>query len=119
MDAEVTWKVSEDFNGLFEAIFNCKRELTKLCFAKFGSAKITEYKVFAPHKVCELMLLGDGHTLIKGKEFDTYCHRALTDFEQFKLFKTKLYGDSIVRVEAKFEMGEGIGKYWYGNVQLT
>lgn len=119
MDAEVTWKVSEDVNSLLEAVLNCKRELTKNCFAKFGSAKIAEYKVFAPYKVCELMLLSEGHTLIKVKQFDTYCHKAITEFEHFKLFKTKLYGDNVVRVEAKFEVDEGVGKYWYGNIMLS
>jgi hypothetical protein len=119
MDANVTWNVSEDTASLLEAISKCKKELTKLCFAKFGSAKISEYKVFAPQKVCELLLLADGNTLIKGKEFDSYCHKALTDFEQFRLFKTKMFGDSILRIEAKFDVGEGICKHWYGDVTLA
>lgn len=119
MDSEVTWKVSEDFNGLLEAILTCKRELTKCCFAKFGSAKITEYKVFAPQKVCELLQYTEGCKPIKGKQFDSYCHKAVSDFEQFRLFKTKFYGENVVRVEAKFEVGEGIGKYWYGDIVLT
>lgn len=119
MDVEVTWKVSEDFNGLIEAILACKRELTKCCFAKFGSAKIAEYKVFAPQKVCELIQYSSDHKPVKGKSSDTYCHKAVTDFDQFRLFKTKMFGDQVVRVEAKFEVGEGIGKYWYGDVVLT
>ena len=119
MDTEVTWKVSEDFNGLHEAILTCKRELTKCCFAKFGSAKISEYKVFAPQKVCELLQYVEGNKPIKRKDFDSYCHKTVAEFEQFVLFKTKMFGDQVVRVEAKFEVGEGIGKYWYGDVVLT
>lgn len=119
MDAEVTWTVSEDFNGLLEAILNCKRELTKLCFAKFGSAKIMEYKVCAPQKVCELLLLSENCTLIKGKQFDSYCYKALADFEHFRLFKTKMHGESVIRLEALFDIGEGVGKHWYGDVVLT
>jgi hypothetical protein len=119
MDVEVTWKVSEDFNGLLESILACKRELTKCCFAKFGSAKISEYKVFAPQKVCELLQYAEGNKPLKDKKLDSYCHKAVSDFDQFRLFKTKMFGDGVVRVEAKFEVGEGIGKYWYGDVVLT
>ena len=119
MDAEATWKVSEDFNGLLEAILTCKRELTKCCFAKFGSAKIIEYKVFAPQKVCELLQYSEECKPLKKKDLDSYCHKVVSEFEHFKLFKTKMYGDQVVRVEAKFEVGEGIGKYWYGDVVLT
>jgi hypothetical protein len=119
MDTEVTWKVSEDFDGLLEAVLTCKRELTKLCFAKFGSAKISEYKVFAPQKICELLQYSERFKPYKSKELDSYCHKVVAEFEQFKLFKTKMFGDRVVRVEAKFEVGEGIGKYWYGDVVLT
>ena len=118
MDAEVKWKVSEDYNGLLEAIYNCKRELTKRCFSKFGSAKIVEYGVFAPSKVCELLMLSEDCKPIKGKEFDTYCHKAVANFEQFRLMKTKFYGDDIIRIEAKFEVGTASCKQWYGNVVL-
>ena len=119
MDTEVTWKVSEDFDGLLEAILTCKRELTKCCFAKFGSAKISEYKVFAPQKVCELLQYADGSKPLKNKEMGSYCHKVVAEFDQFVLFKTKMFGEQVVRVEAKFEVGEGIGKFWYGDVVLT
>lgn len=118
MDTEVTWKVSEDFDGLLEAVLTCKRELTKLCFAKFGSAKILEYKVCAPQKVCELLLLSDKQTPIKSKEFDSYCHKAVANFEQFRLYRTKMFGDGNVRLEALFDVGEGVGKHWYGNIMI-
>lgn len=119
MDAEVKWKVTEDFSGLLEAVLNCKRELTKLCFTKFGSAKIMEYKVCAPQKVCELLLLSENYTPIKGRQFDSYCYKALADFEHFRLFKTKMHGESVIRLEALFDVGEGVGKHWYGDVVLT
>lgn len=119
MDTEVTWKVSEDFNGLLEAILTCKRELTKQCFAKFGSAKILEYKACAPQKVCELLMLSENYTPIKSKQFDSYCYKALADFEHFRLYKTKMHGDGVVRLEALFDIGEGIGKHWYGDIVLT
>jgi hypothetical protein len=120
MDTEIMWQVSENLEGLLEAISTIKRELTKHCFAKFGSAKILEFKVSAPGKVCELLTLSvEQHTFIKCKEFDSYCHKAVAVFDNFHLFKTKLYGDSTVRVEARFDIGEGVGKYWYGNITLT
>lgn len=119
MDSQVEWKVSEDFEGLLEAIMTCKRDLTKCCFAKFGAAKILEYKVSAPQKVCDLLLHASSNTPITSKEHDLYCHKAVADFEHFRLFKTKLYGDSRMLVEAKFDVGEGIGKFWYGDVTLT
>jgi len=119
MDTEVTWKVSEDFDSLLEAILTCKRELTKCCFAKFGSAKIMEYKVFAPQKVCELLQYSEGSKSLKKRELDSYCHKSVAEFEHFRLFKTKMFGDQVIRVEAKFEVGEGIGKYWYGDVVLA
>lgn len=118
MDTETHWEVSEDTSGLLEAISLCKRELTKACFAKFGCAKILEYSVCAPYKVCEILMLTEGHVPIKGKHFDSYCYKALADFESFRLFKTKMHGDGVIRLETKFDVGEGVGKYWYGNITI-
>ena len=119
MDTEATWKVSDDIDSLVGVILDCKRDLTKKCFAKFASAKIVEYKVSAPQKVCELLLLTEGHNTVKDKSRDSHCHKLVTQFEQFSLFKTKMYGDSTIRLEAIFDIGEGMGKFWYGNITLT
>ena len=119
MDVEVNWKVSEDFKSLIECILVCKCELTKSCLVKSGSAKIFEYKIFAPQKICEILQRSEESKLIKNKNLNSCCHKAVSYFNEFMLFKTKLYGADVVRVEAKFEVEEGIGKYWYGNVVLT
>jgi hypothetical protein len=29
-----------------------------------------------------------------------------------------MFGDSKIRLEAVFDVGEGRGKYWYGNIAL-
>jgi hypothetical protein len=119
MDIESTWHASEDVNSLVEFILSCKRELTKCCFGKFGSAKIVEYKVSASQKVCDLLLLAEGHNIIKDKSRDSHCHKLVTQFDQFGLFKTKMFGDSTIRLEAVFDIGEGMGKFWYGNITLV
>lgn len=118
MDFDTTWNISESPEGLLEVIMTCKKELTKNCFSKFGSAKIQDYRVSASQKVCELLLLSEGHTPIKSKEFDSACHKAVASFDSFKLFKTKMFGDSIMRIEACFDIGEGMGKYWYASITL-
>jgi hypothetical protein len=119
MDVEVDWQVCDDVETLVATIHNCKKELTKNCFSKFSSAKILEYKVSAPHKICEFLLLSNGHKPTKDKSGDSHCHKIVTEFEQFKLYKTKMFGDSTIRLEAVFDIGEGIGKYWYGNIALV
>ena len=119
MDTEATWKVSEDYENLLKTILDCNQELTKRCFSKFGSAKILEYKVFAPAKVCELLLLSENQTQVKGKGFDSHCHKAVADFEQFRLFKTKLFGENSIRLEAQFDVGNGVGKHWCGCITLA
>jgi hypothetical protein len=119
MDSQVEWKVSDDVDSLIETVLNCKRELTKCCFAKFGAARIVDYKVSAPQKICDFLLLADGHKPTKDKSHDSHCHKIVTQFDQFNLFKTKMFGDSTIRVEAIFDIGEGMGKFWYGNITLT
>jgi len=118
MDTQIDWKVSEDFEGLLETIMVCKRDLTKCCFSKFGAAKIVDYSVIAPQKVCDLLVLSGNNTPVKTKENDRYCHKAVSQFDHFKLFKTKLFGDDKIRVEAIFEVGDGSCKTWYGNITL-
>ena len=119
MDTQVEWKVSDDVNSLIETILGCKRDLTKCCFAKFGAARIVEYKVCAPNKLCDFLLLAEGHETTKDKSSDSHCHKIVAQFEHFKLFKTKMFGDSTIRIEAIFDIGEGMGKFWYGNITLT
>lgn len=119
MDTEIEWKVCDDVNTLIDTIHGCKRDLTKKCFAKFSAAKIVEYKVCAPQKVCEFLLLSEGYKVTKDKSGDSHCHKLVAEFDQFKLFKTKMFGDSTVRIEAIFDIGEGMGKFWYGNITLA
>jgi hypothetical protein len=119
MDTEATWQVCDDVETLIALIHSCKKELTKNCFSKFSSAKILEYKVFAPAKVCELLLLSENQVKLRGKDFDSHCHKAIADFEHFRLFKTKLFGDNSVRLEAQFSTGEDAAKYWFGCIMLV
>jgi len=119
MDFEIDWVVSDETSSLIEAINSCKKDLTKQCFAKFGSAKILEYIVLAPQKVCEILALTESNKAVSDKKRNSYCHKLTADFEQFSLYKTKMFGDSTIRLEAKFDAGEGVGKYWYGNINLT
>lgn len=117
MDAEYKWPLTDDVNSLVDVIFNCKKELIKICFSKFSAAKIIEFKICAPQKICDFLILSDHCKVTKDKSDNTHCHKLVAEFEQFKLFKTKLFGDSSIRLEAMFDIGEeGIGRFFYGNI---
>lgn len=118
MDAEISWIVSGEVNSLIETIINCRKELIKQCFTKFGSAKIQECKISAPQKICDFLLLSEGHKIINDKSRNTCCHKIVADFEQFSLYKTKIFGDTTIRLTAKFDVNEGVEKYWYGTISL-
>ena len=119
MDTEASWTVSDDVDSLIGVILDCKRDLTKKCFGKYGSAKIIEYNVCAPPKLCELLLVAGGHKPLSSKENKSYYIKSVATFEQFNLYRYKMSGDNIIRLEVKFDVGEGVGKYWYGNVTVT
>jgi hypothetical protein len=119
MDAEHEWVVNDDVDSLINVVFNCKKELTKICFSKFSAAKIIELKVYAPQKICDFLLLSDGCASIKDESCNTHCHKLISEFDQFKLFKTKIFGNTTVRLEAMFDAGEQIiGRFFYGNITV-
>ena len=118
MDVEYEWMLNDDVDSLINVVFNCKKELTKMCFSKYSSAKITEFEVCASPKICELMMT---HTSSKPAHPDiaqTSWMLCVGSFDSFNLFNYKTIDDKNIRVFIKFDVGEGIAKNWYGNIKV-
>lgn len=116
MDVEVKCTLTDDPKSLIDSITECKKTLTKLCFAKYGSAKITDFEVFATQKVCDFLLLAE-HVVPKEK-LENYYFKRIAELEQFQLFRCKGMDGSHVKIVTKFDVGEGMPKHWYGNITL-
>ena len=119
MDVEHEWTLNDDVDSLINVVFNCKKELTKMCFSKYSSAKVAEFEVCASPKICELMLTHPTAAPPPADVAPTSWMSCVGSFESFNLFDYKIIDDKNIRVMIKFDIGEGITKHWYGNIKIN
>lgn len=118
MDAEYEWPLTDDVDSLINVIFNCKKELVKMCFSKFGAARIADFDVYASSNLCELLLTHDTASDPPTDIPPNAYSKPVGNFDSFNLFEFKLVDDKNVRVMIKFDTGEGVVKNWYGNIKV-
>ena len=119
MDAEHTWVASGDVDTLIDVILECKKTLTKHCFAKYGAAKVSEFEVCASKKVCTFLALSEKKKTGPIKEKSSVYTKHIGDFELFSLYEFRVIDDKNIRIVIRFDVGENIGKHLYGNIVLA
>ena len=119
MDSIIKWNVTDDVNSLVESILSCKKELTKLCFSKCGSAKSSRFDVFASAKICEFLMISEDHSQPEDSSRDDYYKKHLARFKQFDLYRLNCIDDETIRVLVYFDVGENFDHQWYGNILLS
>lgn len=118
MDIEHSWSLSDDIDSLIDVVFNCKKDLVKMCFVKFGAAKISEFGVYASEKVCKLILAYKTAQKPHDDIVSTPYSTCVGNFENFNLFNCKIIDDKNIRIMIKFDTGEGTLKSWYANIKV-
>lgn len=118
MDSIVKWRPSEDIESLVNSILECKKDLTKFCFSKYGSAKIIDFNVFASSKVCDFLMMSELSKPASKEDgvVNTEWQKYVANFELFKLHKYKHVDNETIRVITSFDVDEGAYKIWYGDV---
>lgn len=118
MDSIINWKPTEDIDSLIKAILECKKDLTKSCFSKYGSAKIIDFNVFASSKVCDFLMMSELSKPPSKEDgvVNTEWQKYVSNFELFKLHKYKHVDNETIRVITSFDVDEGAYKIWYGDV---
>ena len=118
MDIERKWTLTDDVEPLFSVVFDCKKDLTKLCFSKYSSAKLDSLDLFASNKICKLLMLHESAGVVSKDEEATAYTKKVGKFEIFDLHSYKIIDDKNIRIVAKFDVGEGITKIFYGNIEV-
>lgn len=126
MDCTVEWKVSSDVETLVEAIAECKRELTKACFAKCGRANAVLCNVYASDKLLQLLKLAptwkqiitdDEHArnvrIAEKDPLQKFWH--FGDVGDFHVNRSHLCGDNY-RLIIEFDIDDVVPVVWFGDV---
>ena len=106
-----------NMSNLEAAILDCKKDLTKKCFSKYGSAKLKEFDAYAIKEICDQFLIDKPEKQIN--QSGTYYSSLLLETDQYTFHRYDLTNDKCVKIEAKFDIGEGVLKSWYGLISLT
>lgn len=126
MDFSVQWKVSSNVEKLVDAVQECKQGLTTATFGKYGRAKLLSCDVYASAKIVEFLRLStlwspltefseDGERV---KSYDIASH-VVADFNVFRLFQHKVFGDDVIRMVCTYDVCDGVDKVMYGNIHLV
>lgn len=119
MDSEIICTL-KDSNSLLESILETKKNLTNLCFSKYGGAKIHSLEVFSVKKYCELLTENlQSKNTEDLKKSNYYCN-PVAQFENFHLYEYLFVDDSTLKVEAKFDIDNDCSlKSWYGIIHIV